>query len=100
MRNAIGNLIIAVSEYVPGYFFAIFLIENTGRKWIQIQGFLVCALVFAILAGGYTKLHTGGKFACFAIAQFFFNFGPNTTTFIIPAEVYPSRVRRCRKIRR
>jgi hypothetical protein len=25
--------------------------------------------------------------------QFFFNFGPNTTTFIIPAEVYPSRVR-------
>jgi PHS family inorganic phosphate transporter-like MFS transporter len=57
-------------------------------------------------------LHTGGKFACFAIAQvhlllplsspslhvvnnqqFFFNFGPNATTFIIPAEVYPSRVR-------
>jgi hypothetical protein len=25
--------------------------------------------------------------------KFFFNFGPNATTFIIPAEVYPSRVR-------
>jgi len=25
--------------------------------------------------------------------QFFFNFGPNATTFIIPAEVFPSRVR-------
>ncbi|PMD45618.1 MFS general substrate transporter [Hyaloscypha variabilis F] len=93
MRNAIGNLIIAVSGYVPGYFFTIFLVEKMGRKWIQIQGFLVCALMFAILAGGYTKLSTGGKFACFAIAQFFFNFGPNATTFIIPAEVYPSRVR-------
>jgi len=115
MRNAIGNLIIAVSGYVPGYFFTIFLVEKMGRKWIQIQGFLVCALMFAILAGEYTKLSTGGKFACFAIAQvwfpfifqapihlsrlfsdtikFFFNFGPNATTFIIPAEVYPSRVR-------
>jgi len=27
------------------------------------------------------------------ILQFFFNFGPNATTFIIPAEVFPSRVR-------
>ena len=25
--------------------------------------------------------------------QFFFNFGPNATTFIVPAEVFPSRVR-------
>jgi PHS family inorganic phosphate transporter-like MFS transporter len=25
--------------------------------------------------------------------QFFFNFGPNATTFIIPAEAFPSRVR-------
>lgn len=69
MKNAVGNCIIAVSGYVPGYFFTIFLVEKLGRRWIQIQGFLVCALMFAILAGGYTKLHTGGKFACFALAQ-------------------------------
>lgn len=25
--------------------------------------------------------------------QFFFNFGPNATTFIVPAEVFPTRVR-------
>ena len=25
--------------------------------------------------------------------QLFFNFGPNATTFIVPGEVYPSRVR-------
>lgn len=25
--------------------------------------------------------------------KFFFNFGPNATTFIVPAEVFPSRVR-------
>ncbi|KIW32263.1 phosphate:H+ symporter [Cladophialophora immunda] len=93
MRNAIGNLIIAVAGYVPGYFFTIFFIEKLGRKWIQIQGFLIVALMFGIIAGDYGHLGTAGKFVCFAFAQFFFNFGPNSTTFIVPAEVYPSRVR-------
>ncbi len=69
MRNAIGNLVIAVSGYVPGYFFTIYFIEKLGRRWIQIQGFLICALMFAILAGDYTQLGTAGKFVCFAIAQ-------------------------------
>jgi MFS transporter, PHS family, inorganic phosphate transporter len=27
------------------------------------------------------------------LAQFFFNFGPNTTTFIVPGEVFPTRYR-------
>ncbi|KAL9063860.1 MAG: hypothetical protein Q9161_009233 [Pseudevernia consocians] len=92
-RNAIGNLIIAIAGYVPGYFVTIFLIEKLGRRWIQIQGFLIVALMFAIIAGDHKHLGTGGKFVCLAIAQFFFNFGPNATTFIIPAEVFPTRVR-------
>ena len=29
----------------------------------------------------------------YAIAFFFANFGPNATTFIIPAELYPTRYR-------
>jgi PHS family inorganic phosphate transporter-like MFS transporter len=69
MRNAIGNLIIAVAGYVPGYFFTIYFIEKLGRRWIQIQGFLVAALMFGILAGDYAHLGTAGKFVCFAIAQ-------------------------------
>lgn len=68
-RNAIGNLIIAVAGYVPGYFFTIFFIEKLGRKWIQIQGFLIVALMFAIVAGGYHHIGTAGRFVCLAIAQ-------------------------------
>ncbi|KGO44294.1 Major facilitator superfamily domain, general substrate transporter [Penicillium expansum] len=93
MRNAIGNLIVSVAGYLPGYFFTIFFIERLGRRWIQIQGFLVCALLFGCLAGDWNGMNTAGRFVCFALAQFFFNFGPNATTFIIPAEVFPSRVR-------
>ena len=68
-RNAIGNLIIAVAGYVPGYFATIYFIEKIGRRWIQIQGFSVAALMFAIIAGGYHSIGTGGKFACLAFAQ-------------------------------
>ena len=68
-RNAIGNLIIAVAGYVPGYFVTIYFIEKLGRRWIQIQGFLVVALMFAIMAGGKNHIGMGGNFACLAFAQ-------------------------------
>ncbi|KAL6717297.1 hypothetical protein ACLMJK_005212 [Lecanora helva] len=93
LKNAYGNLIIAAAGYVPGYFLTIGFIEILGRRWIQIQGFLVCALMFGIIAGDYNGLGTAPKFVCFTIAQLFFNFGPNATTFIVPGEVFPSRVR-------
>lgn len=69
LKNAYGNLIIAAAGYVPGYFLTIFFIEILGRRWIQIQGFLVCSLMFAIIAGDYKHLGTAGKFVCFTIAQ-------------------------------
>jgi len=69
IKNAYGNLIIAAAGYVPGYFLTIFFIEILGRRWIQIQGFLVCALMFGIIAGDYAHLGTAGKFVCFTIAQ-------------------------------
>jgi PHS family inorganic phosphate transporter-like MFS transporter len=93
LHNAEGNLIIAVAGYVPGYFLTIAFIELLGRRWIQIQGFLVTALMFGILAGANTSLGSGARFALIVIAQLFFNFGPNATTFIVPGEAFPSRVR-------
>lgn len=93
LKTAYGNLIIAAAGYVPGYFLTVAFVDILGRKTIQIMGFLVTSLMFGIIAGDYLHLSTGGKFACFTIAQLFFNFGPNATTFIVPGEVYPSRVR-------
>ena len=31
--------------------------------------------------------------ALYCIANFFLNFGPNTTTFVVPGEVFPTRYR-------
>lgn len=69
MKNAIGNLIIALAGYVPGYFVTVGLVEVLGRKWIQIQGFLACAVLFGVLAGGFHHLNTAAKFVCIALAQ-------------------------------
>lgn len=39
-----GNLIITALGFVPGYYASVLCIEWLGRKWIQIQGFLMAAL--------------------------------------------------------
>ena len=43
-KIGIGNLIITALGFVPGYYASILSIEYLGRKWIQIQGFLLAAL--------------------------------------------------------
>ena len=40
----VGNIIITALGFVPGYYVSILSIEYLGRKWIQIQGFLMAAL--------------------------------------------------------
>ena len=41
----------------------------------------------------YNHIPSNGLLAIYVLAQFFFNFGPNTTTFIVPGEVFPTRYR-------
>ncbi|KAJ7059411.1 major facilitator superfamily domain-containing protein [Mycena amicta] len=88
-----GGIIITALGFVPGYYASILTIETLGRKWIQIQGFLMAALFLAILAGKFHTLNHASFIVCFALLQFFFNFGANTTTYMYPAEVFPTKHR-------
>lgn len=92
----IGQLIIACAGNVPGYFFTVYFVDKWGRKPIQNMGFIMLTICFAVLAIFYKTLKEQYKWlfvVIYSVAQFFFNFGPNQTTFIIPAEVFPTRVR-------
>jgi len=40
-----------------------------------------------------TKSATGAFVFLYCLANFFQNFGPNTTTFVVPGEVFPTRYR-------
>ncbi|EEF41601.1 low affinity inorganic phosphate transporter 8 [Ricinus communis] len=103
--------IIALVATVPGYWFTVFLIDRIGRYLIQLGGFLLMSICMAILGIQYGNLR-GEKSKCgptdkteycdgnpilfvvlFGLALFFANFGPNSTTFIVPAELFPARFR-------
>jgi len=78
----------------PGYFVAIRFIDTMGRKTIQLLGFAVMALMYGLIAIIPSVSTTVAPFVIlFGISYFFTEFGPNTTTFIYPAEIFPTEVR-------
>ncbi|KAJ3323483.1 phosphate transporter [Boothiomyces sp. JEL0866] len=90
--SAVVNLIGAL-----GYFFCVATVDRVGRKPLQMGGFVILTILFAIMASQFNWLTSSDGNTTFVIiyclAQFFFNFGPNSTTFIVPAEAYPTHVR-------
>ncbi|KAH8083788.1 phosphate transporter [Cristinia sonorae] len=92
-KIGIGSIIITGLGFVPGYYVTVITIEKLGRKWIQLQGFLMAALFLGILAGKFNSLNGPAFIVCFAFLQFFFNFGANTTTYCYPAELFPTKFR-------
>lgn len=84
---AVGNMILAAAGLIPGYWCTFLLIDRVGRKPIQLMGFIVLTGIFCALGFGYHKLNatSGGRagfVALYCLANFFQNFGPNTTTFV------------------
>ncbi|CAM6111442.1 unnamed protein product [Calypogeia fissa] len=107
-RLARAQALIALVSTVPGYWFTVAFIDIVGRKPIQLMGFAMMSIFMYILAFDFYKLRGGtikgdtahfthGNHLAFiflyALTFFFANFGPNATTFIVPAELFPARLR-------
>ena len=92
-NTALGNMIIVLAGAVPGYWVTVFTVDTIGRKPIQFMGFGILTVLFVVMGFAYSKLPPNGLLAIFVLAQFFFNFGPNATTFIVPGECFPTRYR-------
>lgn len=92
-NTAIGNLIIVLAGAVPGYWVTVATVDTIGRKPIQLAGFIILTILFLVMGFAYDKLGDNGLLAVYVVAQFFFNFGPNSTTFIVPGECFPTRYR-------
>ncbi|KIM78090.1 hypothetical protein PILCRDRAFT_824802 [Piloderma croceum F 1598] len=94
----VGNLILSAAGLVPGYYASFLFIDSWGRKPIQLMGFSILTVLFATMGFGYDKLTSTpaavkGFVVLYCFANFFQNFGPNTTTFVIPGEAFPTRYR-------
>ncbi|XP_042482428.1 probable inorganic phosphate transporter 1-9 [Macadamia integrifolia] len=89
--------IIAICSTIPGYWFTVAFIDRIGRVKIQMMGFFLLGLCLFAIGIPYDKYwgsHTNAGFLIlYGLTFFFSNFGPNTTTFIVPAELFPARFR-------
>ncbi|XP_031503395.1 low affinity inorganic phosphate transporter 1-like [Nymphaea colorata] len=92
-----AQTLIALCSTVPGYWLTVLLIDVIGRVAIQLIGFFFMTVGMFVLAVPYdmwtTKSHRIGFVVMYAFTFFFANFGPNTTTFVVPAEIFPARLR-------
>jgi PHS family inorganic phosphate transporter-like MFS transporter len=61
------------------------------------MGFAMMTILLVIIAACWVPLQKSGAIwalvVIYALTFFFANFGPNTTTFIIPGEAFPTRYR-------
>lgn len=71
------------------------LVHKLDRVALQKYGFLALAAHFIALGTMFITVHKEGPVAVvlYIIGQILFNFGPNATTYIIPAESFPTRYR-------
>ncbi|VVT49348.1 uncharacterized protein SAPINGB_P002226 [Magnusiomyces paraingens] len=90
---AVGNIILTCAGAIPGYWFSVATLDIVGRKIIQLCGFTILTILFCIIGFAYHRLPSGGLFALYILCQLFCNWGPNTTTFIVPGEIFPTRYR-------
>src|SRR5712664_4086615 len=88
------QLAIFVVAAVPGYALAIARMDRIGHRRLQLMGFAVMALCFAVIAAvpGMTTMVVPFLLV-YGVSYFFTEFGPNMTTFVMPSELYPVTMR-------
>jgi MFS family permease len=90
---AIELAVFAVAA-VPGYILAIARMDRIGHRRLQLAGFVLMGACFAVigLVPGMTTLVVPFLLA-YGTSYFFTEFGPNMTTFVLPGELFPTRLR-------
>lgn len=94
LSHTLTSALIFLVAAVPGYWVAAFTVDRLGRRFIQVMGFLVMALAYGAIWLIPTLTAVPLAFLLvYAVSYFFIEFGPNSTTFIYPSEVFPVTVR-------
>jgi MFS family permease len=93
-QSLLLNLLIFSVAAVPGYYLACAFMDRIGHRRLQLIGFPAMGATFLMIAliPGVTTATTP-FLLLFGASYFFAEFGPNTTTFVMAAECYPTSVR-------
>ena len=96
MNTSIQALIVLNIGSFTGQVLMILFANRINRTRLQVWGFIVLAAIFLALGVIFINLHRSGGWliiAMYILAQTAFNFGPNSTTYIIAGEAFPTRFR-------
>lgn len=95
----LANIVVELA----GYYLAMWFVDHKlyGRKWMQIIGFFLCFIFFAIPGFRFfwftdptaPPSRIKAFQAMYFLTSFFNQFGPNCVTFLVAAEVYPTPIR-------
>jgi MFS transporter, putative metabolite transport protein len=81
---------------IVGILFAVMLADIVGRIWLQVLGFIGCAI--GLFLASLSASFTGGPsilliFTGFMLFNFMTNLGPNAQTYLLAGEVFPTAIR-------
>jgi MFS family permease len=94
LRKTLTQLVIFAVFAAPGYAVSILTMDKLGRKVIQSLGFGMMAIAFGVMAlVPHIEKLVIPFVVIYGISFFFTEFGPNSTTFVYPSEIFPVRVR-------
>jgi len=78
---------------LAGYFGAAVLLDRTGRRQLQQWGLLATGALFVGVGFWLENLPPAVLVSMYLGSSFFGQLGPNATTFLIPAEIFPTELR-------
>ncbi|KAL2429284.1 Repressible high-affinity phosphate permease [Exophiala dermatitidis] len=93
--TSVQALVILNTGSFAGGLLMIATASRLNRVKLQKFGFLVLAALFIALGTVFITIQREGAIAIvlYVVGQLAFNFGPNSTTYILPAELFPTRYR-------
>ena len=100
IRAAQANLLLSISLLI-GFGLNCWMIDRVGRMKLQVFGFLGMAASLGVLGWFASMAHANPGDRTPVLLMFFafigfnlcLNIGPNATTFMLPAELFPTRLR-------
>ena len=97
IRGVAVKQIIAAGTAFPATIISIWVLELVGLKALQAWGFLFISVCFVGMAVTIVPLNKDNDsnilFGLYCLLLFSLSFGPNLTTYILPAQVFPKEVR-------
>lgn len=96
LSNIIWQSLVLNLIATAGVYAAIIMIKRFGATWIQFWGFLFMAAIFALFALLFLISPTGleyYKFGTFCLLSFSQGWGPNLSTYVLPAQLFPSNIK-------